>query len=745
MTMQNRKVKIWLISTCAVLGIFILYEIFGSTKSIKVAKTDYQTSTDANLYSADANSGQIGPARVEYVEQARFETINPKTRRLERVIGFEKVLHKSGDQWELDKPFMKVYQENMRCDINADTGFVELENLEGSKPAPKQAVLKGNVVVRIYGQGRRSDSFIYLNEVAFDDDRSMLWSKDDVNFVSVEANLLGKGLEIVYNGSAGRLEFLKIKKIYHLNIFEQSDELPTLSQNTVQTAPAEQNGASADVNISAAGDNSAAADSQMSENMQKQERKEDKLFSADDDYRCIFRDNVRIEYKEEVILAEEVSISNLRSSQNKSKKNQDGNRNQNNTEAVKSDSATLIAHQSATDNLSIKNAVSDKTENKIKNSSPAKTAGKDNVIATLRCDGPMIIRPMDAKEYEDWKPKKFRAFKDLDKKIRQWLGDRNVLIAEAVDYNAFGDLALAKGRVELVFYPEVKGQTGKQKIPFVISAADGAEFSVPKMQAVFNQNVRGVFVKQESGYDEENTFYGRQLVADFAKKQDSTDVMASSDISHIAITGPGVRLESMRTAGQTKLSHIRLKSERIDYDGITKDVVAVGKGKVEYSNLVKIPERMSSNQEKLSKPCYALVEGFTKLVWDTNQMHIRATSEQTAGIHIGYLPIEDNGYGPRTSIDTRQIDVDYTESAGKTRLSKLIANGGIVYQEKDGNEFAGKELIYNPAEEYMTVHGSDEMPCMLNGILVKGIEYNVATGQASPVESVGVGIMPAGK
>ncbi len=724
MTIRSRKVKIWIVSTCAVLVVFILYEMFGSAGGIKVPSADYQASNDANLYSADANSGQIGPVRVERVEQARFETINPKTRKLERVIGFEKVLHKSGDEWELDKPFMSVYQQNMRCDITSDTGFVELENLEGARPSPKQAVLKGNVVVHIFGQGKRSDSFIYLNEVSFDDDRSMLWSKDDVNFVSAEANLLGKGLEIVYNSNTSRMEFLKIPKIVYLNILESTNEPPVAEQ---KTAKVEQTKPAADTN------SSVVAVSGKSE----EKEKENKLLDADEDYRCIFRDNVRIEYKEEVILAEEFSVSNLRSSQNKKDEGKDKTEK---TKVAKSDD-----EKSAVDTKTVNAANSENKAEDLKASSPAKTAGKNNVIATLRCDGPMIIRPMDAKEYEDWKPKKFRAFSQLDKKLREWLGVRNVLIAESVDFNAFGELASAKGKVEMIFYPEVKNETGKQKVPFVISATGGADFSIPKMQAVFNDNVRGVFVKQAVGYDEENVFYGRQLIADFAKKQDSKDVMASSDVSHIAIVGPNVRLESARTSGQTKLSHVRLKSERIDYDGLTKDVVAVGKGQVEYSNTAKIAH-VTSSQEKMSKPCYALVEGFTKIVWDTNSMHVRATSEKTAGIHIGYLPIENTGYGPRTSIDTKQIDIDYNESStGKTQLTKLIASDGIVYQEKDGNEFVGKELTYNPAEEYMAIHGSDEMPCMLNGVLVKGIEYNVKTGEASPAEEVGIGVMPTGK
>ena len=46
----------------------------------------------------------------------------------------------------------------------------------------------------------------------------MFFSDDDVNFVSADAHLIGKGLEIVYNSITNRLEYLKIKQVDFLNI-----------------------------------------------------------------------------------------------------------------------------------------------------------------------------------------------------------------------------------------------------------------------------------------------------------------------------------------------------------------------------------------------------------------------------------------------------------------------------------------------------------------------------------------------
>jgi lipopolysaccharide export system protein LptA len=701
---QNRKFKIWFISFAVVLFVFLLYRIFGNIGIIKISKPAYQSAgSDVNGFDNDANAGQVGQARLEYVERARFETVDPKTRKLKRVVGFEKVLHKSGDEWVLDKPYMNIFQENLRCDITADTGTVELENVEGADPSPKQAILKGNVIVHVLGQGKRSDSYIYLNEVAFDSDRSMLWSNNDVNFVSVDADLMGKGLEIVYNNATNRLEYFKIKQIEFLNIrslpetiADANDASPEISKTPKQPKPAA---------IAAVPSESGAGGAAAAE--------------KEDNYQCLFRDNVKIEYKEEVVLADEISITNLLWSQAQSADQQQQ------------------PPQAGTQTTASTETSAVKTE-EIKQL----TQQRKPIVATVKCDGPMIIKPVASGDYDEVKPAEFKGFYQLGSDMFYWLGQRNVLISQKINYDIATETASAEGKVELVFYPQIKAPKGRGKTPFIISAKQGAQFVVPDKEAAFFGDVKGAFIKQADLYDEENVFYGSKLVATLNGEKGRGDLMNSSDISHITVFGPNVRLESVRTLDKTKLSHVRLKSERIDYDRASEDIIAVGKGKIEYSNTAKNVSK-SSGQKSLDKPCFALVEGFTKLVWDTNSMHVSASSEKTAGIHIGYVPIIETGYGPRITIDTRQVDIDYFEpTPGNSQLKKLKAAGGIVYYEQGRYEFAGKELNYNAAEDFMTVSGTPEMPCMLNGVFADAIEYNLKTGSASAVLGGGVGIMP---
>ena len=217
----GRKFIIWFISFAVVLGAFLLYRGANDAGVIEITTLDSGVdANDANMLFADSNAGQIGQAKLEYLQRSRFETVDARTRKLKRVVGFEKVLHKTGNEWELDKPYMNVFQDKLRCDITADTGTIEVENVEGSNPAPKSAVLKNNVVIHIMPEttASMSDSFIYLNEVTFDSDRSMFFSDNDVNFISADAHLVGKGLEVVYNSITNRLEYLKIMHVDYLNI-----------------------------------------------------------------------------------------------------------------------------------------------------------------------------------------------------------------------------------------------------------------------------------------------------------------------------------------------------------------------------------------------------------------------------------------------------------------------------------------------------------------------------------------------
>ncbi|MGB8225722.1 MAG: hypothetical protein WCE45_02475 [Sedimentisphaerales bacterium] len=736
----NRKFIIWFVSFTVVLAAFLLYRSVSNTRLIEITTLDSGLERpDVNQFLSDSNAGQVGKAKLEYLERARFETIDAKTRKLKRVVGFEKVLHKTGNEWVLDKPYMNVFQDKFRCNITADTGTIEIENVEGADPVPKSAVLKKNVIIHILPEmsAGRSDSFVYLNQVTFDSDRSMFFSDDDVNFISADAHLIGKGLEVVYNNITNKLRYLKVIKVDFL-------EVKGLAQISQAKKPRPQ-----DTNTLAVASSTDTANTKPAEVKpietklvevkpavaQVEEKKES--------FQCLFRDNARLEYRNEVVLADEIAITNILQSSSEQAEEPQAS-----ASLVEPNTAGQIpAGQPQTSANSVEpNAT---LQIPVERPHIAKTAAVSDkkesvVVATVKCDGPMIIRPDSDAESDDYKLRPFKKIRDLTENILTWLGRRNVLLAQRVSYDYTNQIAKAHGQVELVFYPEVKTYTTNRKdLPFIIDARKGAEFITAQNRAIFSGDVKGSFNKQTDYYNEENIFRGDKLFVDLASGRDKPEAAESSNISHVTVTGPGVRLESIKTLGQTQLSHVRLKSKRIDYDRITGDIIATGRGMIEYRNTAVENSEDTSSKSALNKPCYALIEGFDKLIWDTNALQVKAFSEKSKGVHIGYVPIESNGYGNRITIDTRQVDINYFEPAqGKAQIKELYATGGIVYYEQPKYEFAGKDLYYNALEEFLTVSGDKNMPCMLNGAMTDAIEYNLKTGSASAVLGSGVGIMP---
>lgn len=777
----GRKFIIWFVSFIVVLGAFLLYRGANDAGVIEITTLDSGVDVnDANMFFADANAGQIGQAKLKGLRQARFDTVDAKTRKLKRSVGFEKVLHSTGDLWELDKPYMNVFQGKLRCDITSDTGTIEIENVEGSNPSPKSAVLKNNVIIHIMPEttASMSDSFIYLNEVTFDSDRSMFFSDNDVNFISADAHLVGKGLEVVYNSITNRLEYLKIMQVDYLNI-----------TSVQQAKKAVEKKAKKETAVAAPSQPAAQSQPAQSPPVQVQPAKAETIQSkpqsakkSSENYKCLFQNQATLEYGNEVVMADEIAIINLIWSSD-SNSQQKPEKPVEKTTAPAADKTVVASTDKA-----VATPVADKTvvasadkavaipadkpavqadANTIPQSDPAELQKKimsefqnRPVVAIVKCKGSMIVKPDSYARSDDYKYAEFKKFEQLPDDVRRTLGRRNVLISQRVSYDYTDGIAKAYDDVEIFAYPKTQDAnnivTNIEK-PFVISAKKGAEFLTKSNQAIFYGKVKGIFSKQAVAYNEENTFYGDKLIVDLisadtneqTQKQSQSATPMSANVAHIAVIGPGVRLESARTLGEKKLSHIRLKSKQIDYDKITENIIASGKGQIEYAREDQPVKPDANSQSTANKPCYTIVEGFDKLTWDANSKHVRAVSDKTNGIHIGYMPFtldknRQKTYGKKITIDTRQIDIDYVEPVkGQSQIAKLFATGGVVFYEQDRWEFAGKELSYYAKDDFLAVSGSQDIPCMLNGAFVDGIEYNLKTGSASGVIGKGVGIMPA--
>ncbi|GAI24808.1 unnamed protein product, partial [marine sediment metagenome] len=109
------------------LTVFLLYSLLSRTPRIEVESGSEAVDADSNF---EGEVGIVGKVGVGPVEIARFTELN-KDKQIAREFGFERLLHKTGDEWAIEKPFMNIFRSSFKCYITADKGDVQIETAAG--------------------------------------------------------------------------------------------------------------------------------------------------------------------------------------------------------------------------------------------------------------------------------------------------------------------------------------------------------------------------------------------------------------------------------------------------------------------------------------------------------------------------------------------------------------------------------------------------------------------------------------
>ncbi len=144
-----RKFVVGLISVAAVLAIYLLYSLISKTPAFDIdTEPEFvETITDSNVGEFGGEIGKIGGVGVEGLKNPVYQHRN-KNGQIDREFGFDELLYRVEDVWEVEKPWMNVYQRSFECYITADKGTTRLETAIG-RPTPKDATFTGNVVIHI--------------------------------------------------------------------------------------------------------------------------------------------------------------------------------------------------------------------------------------------------------------------------------------------------------------------------------------------------------------------------------------------------------------------------------------------------------------------------------------------------------------------------------------------------------------------------------------------------------------------
>jgi len=730
--LKSRGIFIGLVTLAILLVVYLLYSTFNDTPTIEV-NTALSPDVEQPVIEFEEEVGQVGEGvGVGSVEKAYFFDLNPKTETLEREFGFSKLLHEEGEIWEIEKPYMTVYKADLTCSITADFGTVLLEK-ESAKPIPKDATLKGNVVIHIEpkGDSKMKPSTIYLDEVVFIGKKSQFSTPGPVHFVNPDAEMKGTGMELIYNPQIERLEILKIVRLDTLKIKTDS-ETSLLASDKKKKASVKKDSEP----VKTAVKKVETAVPEKKAETKKSVAKE--TAGNTDKYKCILDKNVVIDCPEQVIFADYIIIDNVKLGSSKDEDGSEKVKSVAPAEAVKSEGAT---EQVVADEKPVQPVASERTEitKAIQVPKPEAVFVDGNEVIVVTCDGGILFVPRDV-ELEEATETTEVAERAVPEKFEDADDFRAKFLADSIHYDVDTEKTIAKDNIQLLFYHTERVEPGsdeKIKLPVTVSADDKVEFWPLNNQVVFEGNCLCEMTKDEPGFLQSYNLSGNQIIIDLANEKEDGKEVSDTGIEHLRAIGGVVRLSSIKDAEEKQLGGVELKCQQFDYTTIDEVMIATGPDgmiKVDNSNIV-LPQG-ETKTVALKKPCWALVQNFHNLKYSsiTNELDIRSKVNDT--LRIDYIPIDPNKDDQHIVATANSLDVKMT---GESELLTLHAFGGVTYDEQQplvrNNKksspiyFEASEFIFDSVLSLITANGTEDVPGRINSSPFEVIRYELETGR----------------
>lgn len=685
-----RKLRVALITVSAVLAIYLLYNRLFSTPKIQITRTTGTLASDVNQSGLGRGTAQVGPVSIGTLEMARFSTLDPKTKQVQREFGFERLLHEEGNQWEIEKPYMNIFRPELTCYITAAAGYVVLE-ADVTPPNPTDATLTSNVVAHIVPTPGSdvAEGFIYLDDLTFISSKSQFFTSGPVTFVSDDAQLQGAGLEMIYDDQNKRLAFLRIEKLEHLRLKAREGYSLTRADSASDRHP---------------GPDSTPAAAQ----------------AEPQTYTCVFSGNVVIDAGQQFIAADQVSISDII------------------WLARRSDSVGGSDRQSAQQSQPPDNTAGPATTS----AQPPRTPPQDLLEIAVSCDKGIAVVPADSLDTLA-KIKDFLTTSGAASAIAAVEDEpgRTTFAAEKIDYSLATSDAIAPGLSRLTLYVRdvIDPADSEAIIPLIVTADKMTKFSPKSNQITFEGNCLCQMPRAEQDIIQQYALAAPKLIVDLESEQTSAN-HALPDVARITALsrdGSTARLSSTRRQQDKFLGGIELKCPRFEYDARQQVFLATGPGVIKADNSKISQPQRDVGRFSLQKPCYAVVRNFEQLKYYLRTERIVADNAHQR-IYIDYFPIT-NDRPEQVTMTAGYIEADLVQtSTGQYRLWTLLAKDGISFQDRD-KLFEASELLYDDQRDLVLAKGSDAMPAYFNGIMFDGIEYNLATEEVRKVQIKGPG------
>ncbi len=725
-----RKIFIAFISLAAISVIYLFYSRIGKTPPIPM-DTDtgaefIDSVTDSNDSALDNDVGMIGEVGVSTVRKARYITLN-ENKEVEREWGFERLLHEVNDLWEIEKPYMNVYQRNVKFYITADKGNVQVETAVG-KSTPKDATFTGNVVIRILPEGSSNvkKSNIYLDDITFLSEKSQLTTAGPVKFVSEDAEMLGTGLELIYDDVMERLDYLRIIDLENLRI--RSSQAGFRSDARAQTdKPADTGGLAKtrqpDEPVVAS--DKGQTQTTVTRPEVEQGKAGPERSRRGEYYKCIFGKNVLIDSPEQLVFAhDKIAINDIFWSKAA------------NGQSSKADARTAEQGPQSPDDANKNNVTVSKQKEPTESSQsePNESSGKSEDIV-VTCDGGFVVTPMasaKADEYsEKFSPNASIITGTESPKEMEDANDRTTFVTRTIDYSASTDDTVAVGASELKFYTSdlIQTEPNGTTVPVKVTSQKLLRFLPALNQVIFEGDCVCEMLRDDPNGQQRYQISGPRFTVDLLPDKDKQSSDSGHQIKHFTADGGVVKLANVKTVDERLLAGVELKCLKCDYDTALQLFLATGPGVIKLYNS-DVPEPNSQPDKfSLNKPCWAVIENFQTLKYFFQKNQLVADAASQGVLNVNYFPIIKNQvqYDQQVTVTAVHAQADLIETAeGELKLSTLNATGGITYEDRD-KEFNGSKLFYDAGKSIIAVQGDELQPCRFNGVPVDAIEWDLKT------------------
>jgi hypothetical protein len=648
--------------TLVALAIVFKMFIFGKDPLHVVKKEDYVVPQAQDT--GTGKGGKIGGVGVGAVKSSEYVQ-RDEQKRIQRVFGFEELLHQTGDNWQLSKPYMKIYEEGGDVIITADTGNVQVQTI-GNSPVPRDAKLTGNVrfhiVRRVAGSEEISD--VYLDEMVFVSDRSTFYTDGPVKLVSPQCRMQGRGLEVVYSDEMKSLLLFRMDQLDDMRFKMRAGD-SFLRQGGPQKT------GSTDQPMTAA----AAAEPQKQL------------------YECLLSDNVMLEYDQQVVLADKILVKNiLWTPAGSAGAGEDAAGGKASGSKPTDTAPTVDVRLTCEGGVVIKPLTGSVEEFRVRGASQ-----KQN-----RLD---ILSPEQLAQRNVFRAKRI----DYDMASGDGVAQGPV---EAVFFaQSMGDPNVSSGKTRAS-----------------IKAAKQATFAAEDNEIRFIGDVVTQVVEPSAGWQQKSTVNSDEVVARIRSLTKGQKAGLSS-IEDLKCIGEVVKLESVRKSGEKLLGGVNLKCLNLHYDGASRVVTAAGPGVIAVDNSHVPADASGPNDVSLSRRCYAAVDKFGELKWSVDDGRIQAEGPPEGLRVAYWPVLADGKYGSRIVVDTRSVEGTFARLPdGRTEIDALSALGGVYIERGDSQKIWGDKFLYKQNTGLLTVTGRPDKPCVYNGVQAEQFEMNIRDG-----------------